>query len=53
MLEFSAFTLNKYVVIGFKSITHLKGCVPSNLRCEMIAIPLDRVLRPDKVESEH
>ena len=53
MLEFSAFTMNRYVVIGFKSITKLKGCVPSDLRCEMIVMPLDRISGIDKVVSEH
>ena len=43
ILECSAFTLNKYVVIGFKPITEMKGCVPSDLRCEMIVMALDRV----------
>ena len=44
MLEFSTFTLNRYIVIGFKSITKLKGCVPSDLRCEMAVMPLNQVL---------
>ena len=43
ILECSVFTLNKYVVIGFKSITEMKGRVPSDLRCEMAVMPLDRV----------
>ena len=53
MLEFSAFTLNRYLVIGFKSITKLKGCVPSDLRCEMTIMPLNMVLGHKRMESEH
>ena len=53
MLEFSVFTLNRYAVIGFKSTIEMKGCVPSNLRCEMIVMPLDQVSRSDKEVSEH
>ena len=53
MLEFSVFNLNMYVVIGFKSITEMKACVPLDLRCEMIVMPLDRVSRHDRVVSEH
>ena len=49
MLEFSAFTLNRYVVIGFKLITKLKSCIPLGLRCEMTVMPLDRVLGRDRV----
>ena len=41
-LECSAFTLNRCVVIEFKPIIEMKGCVPSNLRCEMTVKPLDR-----------
>ena len=48
MLEFFTFTMNKYVVIGFKSITQLKGCVPLDLRSEMTVMPLDRVLGNDR-----
>ena len=51
MLEFSAFTLNRYVVIGFKSITKLKGCVPLNLRCEMTIMPLHQILRRDNLSA--
>ena len=47
ILECSAFTLNMYIVIGFKPITLMKGCVPLDLRCEMIVMPLDRVSRHD------
>ena len=43
ILECSAFTLNRYVVIGFKPITVIKGCVPSDLRCEMIVMFFDWV----------
>ena len=35
MLECFVVTLNMYVVVGFKPITEMKGCVPSDLRCEM------------------
>ena len=49
MLEFSAFILNRYVVIGFKSITKLKSCILLELRCEMTVMPLDRVLGCDRV----
>ena len=45
LLECSAFTLNKYSIIGFKLIIEMKGCVPSDLRCEMIVRPLDRGFR--------
>ena len=53
ILKCSAFTLNMHVVIGFKPITEMKGCIPSDLRCEMIVMPLDRVSRRDRVVSEH
>ena len=39
ILECSAFTLNKYVVIRFKPITETKGCVPLDLRCEITVMP--------------
>ena len=47
ILECSAFTLKRDIVIGFKPITVMKGCVPLDLRCEMIVMPLDRVLGCD------
>ena len=53
ILDCFAFTLNTHVVIGFKPITERKGYVPSDLRCEMIVMPLDRVSGRDKVVSEH
>ena len=49
ILECSTFILNMYVIIGFKPITEMKGCVPLDLRCEMIVMPLDRVLGCDRV----
>ena len=36
-----------YVVIGFKSIIVMKGCVTSDLRYEMIVRPLDQVTGRD------
>ena len=51
MLEFSVFSLNRYVIIGFKSITKLKDCIPSDLRCEMIVMPFDWVLGHDRIET--
>ena len=51
ILECSAFTLNKYVIIRCKPITEMKGYVPSNLRCEMIVMPLDQASEHDRMVS--
>ena len=51
MLEFSAFTLSRYVVIEFKSITKLKGCVPLDLRCEMTVMPLHLILGRENLST--
>ena len=48
ILEYSAFFLNKYVVIGFNPIIVMNGCVPLDLRCDMIVMSLDRVLKRDR-----
>ena len=53
ILECSAFTLNMYVIIGFKPITEIKGCVPLDFRCEMTIMPLYRDSGSDIVVSEH
>ena len=45
--------LDSSVVIGFKPIIEMKGCVPSDLRGEMRVMPLDRVLGRDRVVYEH
>ena len=53
ILECSAFTLNRCVLIRFKPITEMKGCAPSDLRGEMTVMPLNQVLGCDRVVSEH